>query len=83
MSVDAALGHDQRCKAGLSALDLRLVSLFSFLAIRLHITLQASLLRELDNPNLSVDSRAERCCEIAHEFENKDEYEDARKVLNH
>ena len=46
------------------------------------MTLRASLLRELDNPNLSVDSRAERCCEVARELENKGEYEDARKVLS-
>ena len=45
------------------------------------MTLRASLLRELENPSLSVDSRAERCCEIARELENKGEYEDARKVL--
>jgi tetratricopeptide (TPR) repeat protein len=45
------------------------------------MTLRASLLRELDNPSLSVDTRAERCCEIARELENKGEYEDARKVL--
>jgi len=45
------------------------------------MTLRASLLRELENPSLSVDSRAERCCEVAREFEDKGEYEDARKVL--
>jgi len=46
------------------------------------MTLRASLLRELENSNLSVDNRAERCCEIARELENKGEYEDARKVLS-
>lgn len=45
------------------------------------MTLRPSLLRELDNPNLSVDSRAELCCEIARDFENKGEYEEARKAL--
>lgn len=42
---------------------------------------QASRLRELENPNLSVGGRAELCCELAREFENKGEYEAARKVL--
>jgi tetratricopeptide (TPR) repeat protein len=45
------------------------------------MTLRASLLRELDNPNLSVNSRAELCCDIARDFENKGEYEEARKAL--
>lgn len=47
------------------------------------MTLQASLLRELENPSLSVDDRAELCCEITRELENKGEYEEARKVLSH
>src|SRR5215216_4847327 len=46
------------------------------------MTLPTSRLRQLENPNLSVDSRAELCCEIAKEFENKGEYEKARKTLN-
>ena len=45
------------------------------------MTLHASRLYELENPNLSVNDRAELCCEIAREFENKGEYEDARKTL--
>jgi tetratricopeptide (TPR) repeat protein len=45
------------------------------------MTLRASLLRELVNPNLSVGGRAELCCELAKEFENKGEYENAREVL--
>lgn len=32
------------------------------------MTLRASLLRELVNPNLSVGGRAELCCELAKEF---------------
>ena len=56
-----------------------------FLAIVLKLssvmTLRASLLRELGNPNLSVGQRVELCCELAKEFENKGEYEDAREVL--
>jgi tetratricopeptide (TPR) repeat protein len=45
------------------------------------MTLRASLLHELISPNLSVGGRAERCCELAKEFENKGEYEEARRVL--
>src|SRR3977135_2110373 len=43
--------------------------------------LRTSLLRQLENPNLSVDSRAELRCDLAREFEDKGEYEDAREVL--
>jgi hypothetical protein len=46
------------------------------------MTLRASLLPELVNPNLSVAGRAELCCEPAKEFENKGEYEEAREVLS-
>jgi len=46
------------------------------------MTLRASLLRELVNPNLSVGGRAELCCELAKDFESKGEYEDAREVLS-
>lgn len=35
------------------------------------MTLRASLLRELDNQRLSVDRRAELCCEIGRDLENK------------
>lgn len=45
------------------------------------MTLPASLLRELNNPSLSVESRAELCCEATIELEYKGEYEAARKVL--
>jgi tetratricopeptide (TPR) repeat protein len=45
------------------------------------MTLRTSLLRQLENPNLSVDSRAELRCDSAREFEDKGEYEDAREVL--
>jgi tetratricopeptide (TPR) repeat protein len=47
------------------------------------MTLRASLLRELENPNLSVDERAELCCEVAKTLEYKGEYEEARKALSH
>jgi tetratricopeptide (TPR) repeat protein len=46
------------------------------------MTLRASLLRELVNPNLSVGGRAELCCELAKEFENRGEYEEAQEVLS-
>lgn len=45
------------------------------------MTLPASLLRELEKPNLSVDRRAELCCEATRELEYKGEYEKARKLL--
>jgi tetratricopeptide (TPR) repeat protein len=46
------------------------------------MTLRASLLRELEDPNLSVDSRAELCCQLAKHYEDRGEYEDARKALS-
>ena len=46
------------------------------------MTLRTSLLRELENPGICVNSRAELCCEIAKDFENKGEYEKARNVLS-
>jgi hypothetical protein len=46
------------------------------------MTLPASLLRELVDPNLSVGRRTEVCCELARDFESKGEYEDAREVLS-
>jgi hypothetical protein len=45
------------------------------------MSLRASLLRELENPSLSVSGRVERCCEATRELENRGEYEEARKVL--
>ena len=46
------------------------------------MTLRTSLLRELENPSTSVNTRAELCCEAARQFENKGEYEEARKALS-
>src|SRR5437763_1714579 len=46
------------------------------------MTLRPSLLRELVNPNLSVGGRAELCCELASDFENRGEYEEACDVLS-
>src|SRR5215813_8730708 len=45
------------------------------------MTLLPSLLRELENPKLSLESRAELCCEAAKALEYKGEYEKARKLL--
>jgi tetratricopeptide (TPR) repeat protein len=46
------------------------------------MTLRASLIRELVNPNRSVGDRAAICCELSKEFEDKGEYEEAREVLS-
>jgi tetratricopeptide (TPR) repeat protein len=46
------------------------------------MTLRPSLLRELVNPNLSAGSRAKVCCELARDFENRGEYEEAAEVLS-
>src|ERR1700752_3591489 len=46
------------------------------------MTLRASLLSELESPNLSADRRAVLCCELAKQFEDKGEYEEAGKALN-
>lgn len=46
------------------------------------MTLRASLLRELVNPNLSMGGRAELCCKLARDFENRGEYEEARELLS-
>lgn len=48
----------------------------------LHMTLRPSLLRELVNPNLSVGGRAELCCELAREFEDRGDYAEACEVLS-
>ena len=45
------------------------------------MTLTASLLRELVDPTLDVGGRAELCCDLARQFENKGEYEEAWEVL--
>ena len=60
---------------------------FAFRSLSFHsveqrfMTLRASLLRELDNPSLSVDRRAELCCEVARDSEDRGEYEKARQAL--
>jgi tetratricopeptide (TPR) repeat protein len=46
------------------------------------MSLRASLLRILENQSLSVDSRAELCCEVASKLENKGQYDEACKVLS-
>lgn len=45
------------------------------------MSLRTSLLRQLENPSLSVDSRAELRCNLARECEDKGEFEDARQAL--
>ena len=45
------------------------------------MTLRASLKRELEKPNLSVERHAQLSCELAKELEEKGEYEEARKAL--
>jgi hypothetical protein len=54
----------------------------AFLKLRSHMTLRASLIRELLNPNLNLGGRAKLCCEVAKDFENQGEYEEAREVLS-
>ena len=46
------------------------------------MTLRASLLRELEIQNLSVDRRVELCCDATRELEDRGEYEQARKILS-
>jgi tetratricopeptide (TPR) repeat protein len=46
------------------------------------MTLQPSLLRQLENPNLSRDQRARLRCELAREFEDRGEYESAREAMS-
>jgi hypothetical protein len=46
------------------------------------MTLRASLLREFVNPNLSAGRRAKLCCDLARDFENRGEYEEARELLS-
>jgi tetratricopeptide (TPR) repeat protein len=43
--------------------------------------LEASQLRQLENPNLSLDGKAELRCQLARELEDKGNYEDARQIM--
>ncbi|HZH90271.1 MAG TPA: response regulator [Pyrinomonadaceae bacterium] len=45
------------------------------------MTLAETLLKQLENPTLSRDERAQLQCKIAADFEHKNEYESARDVL--
>jgi tetratricopeptide (TPR) repeat protein len=45
------------------------------------MTLRASLLQQLDNPALNRNQRAELRCQLAREFEDAGEYEQARDAL--
>src|SRR6185503_8471734 len=47
-----------------------------------HMTLPASLLRDVETQNPSVDTRAERACQQAKLLENKGNYEDAWRALS-
>lgn len=46
------------------------------------MSLRASQLRIPENQSLSVSDRVERCCDIAKEFENRGEFDQACKVLS-
>ena len=46
------------------------------------MTLRTSLLRELEKPNISVSRRAELCCALARDFEDRGEYEEALEALS-
>jgi tetratricopeptide (TPR) repeat protein len=46
------------------------------------MTLRASLLRELENQNLSLSDRAGLFCELAKALEDKGEYDEARRALS-
>lgn len=46
------------------------------------MTLQPSLLRQLENPNLNRDQRAKLCCQLAREFEDRGEHESARQAMS-
>jgi len=43
--------------------------------------LSASLLRQLDNPNLSLNQRAELCCQLAKRYEDVGQLETARQAM--
>jgi tetratricopeptide (TPR) repeat protein len=45
------------------------------------MTLRTSLLRQLENPTLSRDRRAELRCQLAKELEERGDYEDARSAM--
>lgn len=45
------------------------------------MTLQSSLLRRLENPNLNRNIRVKLLCELAREFEDKGDYESAREAM--
>ena len=46
------------------------------------MTLPASLLRDVDTQNVSMDYRAERGCELAKQLENKGDFDAARAALS-
>jgi tetratricopeptide (TPR) repeat protein len=46
-----------------------------------HMTLSASLMRQLENPKHSPSQRAELRCQLANELEEKGDYDGAREVM--
>jgi tetratricopeptide (TPR) repeat protein len=46
------------------------------------MALRSSLLRELENSNISVSRRAELCCALARDLEDRGEYDEARQALS-
>jgi tetratricopeptide (TPR) repeat protein len=46
-----------------------------------HMSLQTSLLRQLEQPNLSENQRAILRCQLAREYEDKGQYEAARYIM--
>src|SRR5215218_2020380 len=84
LSETSMIGLPSYCKVLTVCVRLRSAS-HSFLAFSpkadLSMSGRASLLCTLENQSLSVDSRAELCCEAASKFENKGQYDEACKVL--
>jgi len=46
------------------------------------MSLRTSLLRTLENPGLSLSDRVVLCCDLARDFEDRGEYDEARKILS-
>jgi tetratricopeptide (TPR) repeat protein len=78
-------GLKSYCKSAAVCVRLRLVFLLSLQSVEkadFFMSLRASLLRTLENPNISVNDRVDLCCEVTRKLENRGEYEEARKVLS-
>jgi cytochrome c1 len=46
-----------------------------------HMTILASLMRQLENPSLSRTGRVELCCQIAYQLEDVGDYQSAAEAL--